>query len=73
MLTCFETFCLNWYFRNVNQFTMEAGIMGDYIREIGYKGIERGIFLKALNMIHQNNFMIQNERAEMEMEKRRKG
>jgi len=47
--------------------------MGDYIREIGYKGIERSIFLKALNMIHQNNLMIQNERAEMEMEKRRKG
>ena len=71
-LTKFERFCWNWYFENINQFTLEAGIAGENIKELGLKGMMKNLFLRALNMIYQNNLSIQNERTEKLMEEKRK-
>lgn len=71
-LTEFERFCWTWYHENVNAFTLEAGVAGDAIKELGLAGLRRRLFLTALNMIHQNNRAISNEQVAKEMDKRGK-
>lgn len=65
-LTEFEAFCWNWYWGNVNAFTWEAGLVGDYVRELKMDKTIKKMFLKAMNMIYTTIKAIIRDEAERE-------
>jgi hypothetical protein len=61
-LTDFEGFCLAWHYENVNNFTIEAGILGEAVKELKLSGVKRRLFSKAQNMIRYNTLVIEAEK-----------
>ena len=66
-------FCLHWYYANVNPFTMEAGLIGELVKDIKLMNPAKTLFLEAINMIYQTNQVIRQERMKKEMEKSKSG
>ena len=62
-MSAFEVGCWNWYQENVNRFTLEAGALGDFIREDGLLGAARKLFIQALGMIHATLELVAIEKA----------
>ena len=62
-MSAFEVGCWNWYQENVNQFTLEAGALGDLILEEGLRGAARKLFLRALGLIHAALELVEVEKA----------
>ena len=69
-LTEFERFCLNWYQDNVTSFTVQVNILGEIVKELNLKGIERKLFFKALNMIYEISNKVSMEKQKTIMEKK---
>ena len=65
-LTGFEAFCLAWYFDNVSSFSMDAGLVGELVRDLELAGLTKTIFLRAVNLIYIDQMKIRNARAKME-------
>jgi len=57
-LTEFELFCIAWFRLNVNQFAFDANLMGDLIKDLELKKETKAVFLRAVNMIYQNDLRI---------------
>ena len=68
----FEQFVSNWYFENVNQFSLETGLFADFFRELNLKSITKKMFLKACNILYQFQKSIEKEMIEGEIEKRKR-
>lgn len=68
-LTEFELFIVAWFRTNVNQFAFDAHLVGDLIKELGLKKETRPIFLRAVNMIYQNDLQISAARARKDARK----
>jgi len=64
--TGFEIFCFSWFRINVNQFTFDARLISDLLKELKLKSIDKRLFLKALNMIYQNDLKISEAKARKE-------
>ena len=62
-LTAFERFCFLWYRTNVNQFTFDAHLVGELVRELDLKKATKTIFFKATNLIYQNDLKISVEKS----------
>ena len=62
-LTEFELFIVAWFRTNVNQFAFDAHLVGDLIKELELNKETRPIFLKAVNMVYQNDLQISAARA----------
>lgn len=62
-MSTFEVRCWNWYQENVNRFTLEAGALGDLIREEGIRGAARRLFIRALGSIHATLELVAAEKA----------
>jgi hypothetical protein len=61
-------FCMGWYYANVNTFTLEAGVMGELIRDVGLRGMDRQLFLQAQSMIYTSQQVIAHMKAQKEAE-----
>jgi len=68
----FEQFVHNWYFENVNLFTLETGMLSELIRELDLQGITKRLFLRACNLIYQFQKSIEKEMIEKEIEKQKR-
>jgi len=62
-MSAFEVRCWNWYQENVNRFTLEAGVLGELIREEGLRGAARKLFIRALGLIHAALELVEVEKA----------
>jgi hypothetical protein len=51
-MSAFEVRSWNWYQENVNRFTLQAGALGDLIRDERIRGAARKLFIRALGIIH---------------------
>lgn len=65
-MTPWETFCMGWYYANVNSFTLEAGLIGELMRDLRLRGIERILFLRALGMLYAGQQAIIQQRTQKE-------
>jgi len=68
-LTEFELFCFSWFRINVSQFTFDAHLIGELLSELELEKIDKRLFLKALNMIYQNDTKISQAKARKEAKK----
>ena len=59
---------MGWYYANVNTFTLEAGVMGELIRDVGLTGMDRQLFLRAQSMIYTSQQVIAHMKAQREAE-----
>jgi hypothetical protein len=66
-LTEFELFSLEWYRSNVNQFSFDAHLIGELIKELGLTKETKTIFLKTTNMIYISDTEIAKARARKDM------
>ena len=64
--SAFETGIWNWYFENVNRFTLETGIIAEEFRRASPTRIFRKIVLAGLNAIYLAFRDVAEERAESE-------
>jgi len=62
-LTEFELFTLVWYRANINQFSFDAHLIGELIKELKLIKETKIIFLKIVDMIYQNDMKISQARA----------
>lgn len=68
----FEQLVCNWYFENVNTFTLETGILADFIKDLNLEGVSKKLFLKACNILHLFKKSIEKEMIEEEIERRKR-
>jgi len=62
-MSAFEVRSWNWHQENVNRFTLEAGVLGEFIREEGIRGAARTLFIRALGTIHATLELVEIEKA----------
>lgn len=68
----FEAQCFNWYCDNVTDFTREAGLVGDLVRDLELVGVVKRIFLQAMNRIKSAFSTIEADIARRQMEQARR-
>ena len=68
--TEYEIFCFSWFRINVTQFTFDAHLVGKLLDELKLKELTKRLFLKALNMIYQNDMKISQAKARQEARKK---
>lgn len=44
---------MNWYYENITAFTRDYGLVPEFIRGLGLKGIQKDIALAKLNIIYE--------------------
>lgn len=51
-MSLFEISCLEWFYSNINKFTIRMQIIGDLVRDAGMNGGDKTLFLQAMNIIY---------------------
>ena len=68
----FEQFVSNWYFENVNPFTLDTGLLSEFMKEMDLKGMAKKLFFRACNLIYLFQKSIEKEIIEKDIEKRKR-
>lgn len=63
-MSAFEVACWNWYQEMVNPLILAGGALGDLIRAERLRGPARGLFIRALGLIHETLERVGAEKAE---------
>ena len=67
-----ELFCIDWYYANVNSFTLECGLVGRGFEKLGLDDLSERFFFRALNSIHVTEAAIRDEKMKAEIERQQR-
>jgi hypothetical protein len=61
-LSEWELFCIDWYYSNVNSFTLECGLIARGFGKLRLDDLSERLFFRALNSIHTIESKIRDEK-----------